>query len=130
LALTLEGLKLFGIALGSLLVLAVVFFVSIKTGIVVPVRWVGLCGWTGLLIWFICKQCKRHIRQARFWVTFLGLLLIHVIAFIAALQKFPEWRLAWFALIFIVEAPFLVIVIETVIRREHSRKHPTPSTPD
>jgi len=126
LAFALEGLKLFGIAVGCLLILAAVVLFSIKTGIVVPKRWFGLCAWTGLLIWFVCKQCRRHVRQARFWVIFLALLLIHSMAFIVVLQRYPEWGLGWFAPIFIIEAPFMVMAVETLIPRKHSRKHPIP----
>src|SRR5579872_1499430 len=125
LAFAMEGLKLFGIALGCLVVLGGVTAISVKTGLVIPKRWIGLCAWTGLLIWFICKQCIRHLRAAKFWVTFLSLLLLHMMASIAVLQRLPELGLGWFALIFIVEAPIMVLTLETVTRGKRSRKQIT-----
>ncbi len=87
LAVVLEGLKLFGIAIGCLIIFAFIFFISIKTGIVIAWRWVALAYWTGFLIWLICRLHKPNLMQGKFWFTLFCLLLIHMIAFIAAMDS-------------------------------------------
>jgi hypothetical protein len=121
LALALEGLKLLGIAVGSLIIFALFFFLSIKTGIVVPGRWVALGYWTGFLILLICRQYKRYLKHVKFWFTFLCVLLIHVIAFIAVLQRYPDWRLIWYVPVVIVEAQCIGTALDAVMRNEHLR---------
>jgi hypothetical protein len=124
--LVLEGLKLFGIALAALLVIAIAVFVSVKTGIIIPRRWFGFCVWTGLLIWSVCRLCKRHRRRTKFWLAFAGLLAVHVMAFVVVLRTFPDWGLGWFMPIFLVEAPLMVVLLETVATEKSSRNHPFP----
>lgn len=113
--LLLESLKLLGIAVGCLVVLAIAFFLSVKTGIVIPGRWIGFCFWTAILIWFLCQRFKRRPTTAKFWIGLLSLLLIHLMAFIVLLQRYPDWRAARFMLIFIIEAPCAALVLETFV---------------
>ena len=117
-AVVLEGLKLLGIALGCLLVFAAVFAISVKTGIAIPKRWFGLCLWTGFLIWIICRQFKQHLRQVKFWITFLSLLVIHMFAFVVVLQRYPEWGLGWFMPIVVIEVPCMALALEVAILRK------------
>src|SRR5580698_4417038 len=119
-SLLLESLKLVGIALGCLVVFSVIIFVVLKTGIVIPWRWTALCYWTGFLIWCICVQFKQHLRQAKFWITFLGLLVIHVIGFIAVLQRFTEWHNTWFLAVVLVEVPCFAVALGLVVDKKLS----------
>jgi FtsH-binding integral membrane protein len=116
-AFALKGLKLFAIALGCFLVLLTVAFLSVKTGITVPKRWFGLCIWTGLLVFFVLRRYKKHLKQTKFWLIFLGFLLIHLLAFILILRWYPNWGLGWFVPIFIVEAPFVVLAFEFLLQK-------------
>jgi hypothetical protein len=115
-----ESLKLIGIALGCLVVFTVIILASLKTGIIVPWRWTALCIWTGFLIWCICVQFKQHLRQPKFWITFLGLLAIHMIGFIAVLQKSTEWHNTWFVAVVLVEVPCFAVALGMVVDRKPS----------
>ena len=115
-----ECLKIVGIALGCLVVLAVIAFIVARTGIVIPWRWTALCYWTGFLIWCICVQFKQHLRQPKFWITFLGLLVIHVIGFIAVLQRSTEWHNTWFLAVVLVEVPCFAVALGLVVDKKLS----------
>jgi hypothetical protein len=121
LALLLEGLKLFAIALGCLIILALVIFISAKTGIVVPFRWAELCFWTGFLLWVICRQYNTYLKQFRFWFALLCLILIHLIAFIIVLQRYPDWRSIWYVPIVVIEVRCMGTVLDATMRDKHSR---------
>ena len=124
--LTVEALKLFGIALVALLLIAIVIFLSVKTGIIIPKRWFGFCVWTGVLIWVVCRLCQRHRRKTKFWLAFVGLFVLHVLAFVAVLRSVTDWRLGWFMPVFLVEAPIIVVLLETFVAEKSSRRHPFP----
>ncbi len=115
LAFALEGLKLLGIAVGCLIIFALILFISIKAGIAVEWRWIALSYWTGFLIWLVCKLNKANLRQVKFWVTLFGLLLVHVIAFVVVLQRYPEWRLIWYVPIVVIEAPCMGMVLDAIM---------------
>ena len=115
----LEALKLVGIAIACLALLGIAVFVSARTGIVIPSRWFGLCFWTGFLIWIICRQYRPNLRHAGFWVAFSILLALHVAGFAVVLRKYPEWRIAWFPLVAIIEIPFMAMALELFIRQTH-----------
>jgi hypothetical protein len=115
-----ESLKLIGIALGCLVAFSVIVFVVLKTGVVISWRWTALCYWTGFLIWCICVQFKQQLRQAKFWITFVSLLVIHMIGFIAVLQRSPEWHFTWFLAVVLVEVPCFAVALGVVVDRKPS----------
>jgi hypothetical protein len=98
----------------------VIFFVSVKMGIVIPWRWTALCFWTAFLVWCICVQFKEHLRQPKFWITFLGLLVVHVIGFIAVLQRSTEWHNTWFLAAVLVEVPCFAVALGVAVDRKPS----------
>ena len=116
-----ESLKFIGIAFGCLVVLTVIVFVSVKTGIVIPWRWTAPCYWTAFLIWCICVQFKQHLRQPKFWITLLGLLVIRVIGFNAVLQRSPEWHFTWFLAMVLLEVPCFAVAVGVAVDRKPSR---------
>ena len=121
-----EGLKLLGIALACIVLLAVIFAVLSKTGALAhPVGrgWFGFVPWTGVLVWMICKEFKSELRRVRFWITFLSLLSIHVIAFVALLLRYPEFGLVWFVPITILEALCMDFVLEVIVGKFSHRAH-------
>ena len=120
----LEALKLFGIALVCLVVLGVVILVSVRFGIVVPKRWIGLCYWTGFLVWLTCRTHRPNLKHVRFWVAFSILLAIHFAVFIMVLRAYPEWRMAWFMLVAIVEAPCVAMALEVFLRKHRPHRAP------
>jgi hypothetical protein len=119
-----EGLKLFAIAVGCLVVFAIAFFVWIKTGLIrfhIPARWFGLFYWTCFLVWFICRQLKRDLRRAKFWGALLAFVAIHVGAFVVVLRSYPEWRAIWFMLIALIEFPLIALAVQSIVETSHRR---------
>lgn len=131
-SLVLEGLKLFGIAIACLVILGLAVFVSVRTGIVIPARWFGLIVWTGFLAWIILRTYKSQLRDTRFWIAFLVLLVTHVVVFARILRRYPDWRMAWFPLVAMLEASCMAVVLDRTIHRKYRRKDSTrlSSTPD
>jgi hypothetical protein len=117
----LEALKLLGIAITCLALIGIAIFVAARTGIVIPARWFGFCVWTGILIWIICRQYRSHLGQASFWAAFCVLIALHVAVFTVVLRKYPEWRLAWFPLVAILEIPLIAVAVGLVIQRRRYR---------
>jgi len=115
----LEGLKLFGIALTCFLVIGGVTIVAVRNGIVIPATWFGLCFWTGFFVWIICRTYRANVRHTRFWAPFSILLPIHLAAFIVVLRTYPDWRMAWFPLVAIVEVPCIAMALDEVLPRKH-----------
>ena len=115
-------MKLIGIAIGCLVIFSIVFFVSIKTGITIAGRWFGLAVWTGALLWVIFRQCKKEVRKGRFWIILTGLLAIHFAAFILVLRRYPEWRMAWFPIAYVIEGTFMITVLNTFVRKRRRIK--------
>jgi hypothetical protein len=101
----------FGLALAFLTVFALVFALSIHTGIVIPYRWFGLAFWTPLLFWWVIRPLKRHWKRPAFWGAVSGLLVLHLLASIAALVRFPQWPMIWFVPVSIVEAGLFTVVL-------------------
>jgi hypothetical protein len=127
-AFALEALKLVGIALGCLALIGMAFFISVRSGIVIPARWFGLCFWTGFLVWIICRPYRSNLGQPRFWGGFLILLVLHVAGFAVVLRVYPEWRMAWFPLIAVIEIPLMAMGLELIVRQKHRRKHASQRT--
>ncbi len=118
----LEGLKLFGIAVLALMIIWAAVIVSIKTGISIPARWLGLFSWTCALLWVVFRQCKGELRSGRFWLALAMLLAVHIAAFTLLLRAYPQWRMAWFMFIFLIEAPLLTVTVQSFVHTP-SRKH-------
>ena len=105
LSLTLEAAKLVGIAVVCLVILAAVAILSVKTGVKVPERWIGLILWTSFLLWFVFRQHKGDLRIGRFWLALSVFLIVHVAIFVIVLRAYPAWRPVWFAFVIMFEAP-------------------------
>jgi hypothetical protein len=116
LAFVLQALRLFGIAVGCLVILTLIIFIAIKNGIFLDWRWIGLSYWTGCVILLMCRLYEPNLKQLKFWFTLFCLSLTHVIAFIAVLQRYPEWRLIWYVPIVVIESQFMGLVLDAVMR--------------
>lgn len=117
-----KGLLYLGLALIGLAVITLAIVLSIRMGIVIPSRWLGLAFWTPALFWWITKPLKRHWRRPAFWGALIGLLVLHLLALTAVLLRYPRWPLVWFAPVSIVEAAlFTVILIKLFDGGDHSR---------
>lgn len=111
------------IAISSLLVIALYLFVSIRTGISVPVRWGGLALWTGGLVFIFCKYYRRQRNRTDFRVTLMVLICIHLGIFIPLLRSYKDWRLGWFFTTTILEVVPMFLVLEKVLHRPRKSHH-------
>jgi len=65
--------------------------------------WFGLVVYTGLLFWVTIRQSREHWQRLGYWLAIAGFLLVHLLAFIAILRAYPEWRMIWYWPIVVVE---------------------------
>jgi hypothetical protein len=121
-ALVLEALKLTGIAVCCLLVMIIGLYISIKTGIFVPARWWGLLVWTCGLLWIVFLPYKNDLRNGTVWTSLIGLLALHLSAFVLILRRYPDWRMAWFPLVFVIEVPCFGIALDALVQKQPRTK--------
>jgi hypothetical protein len=100
-----RGLFYFGLAVASLTAFALVFALLVYTGHTggVPGRWIALAVFTSCLFWVTIRQSRTYWHRPGFWVAIAGLLVLHLLAFVAILRAYPQWRGIWFWPIVIVE---------------------------
>lgn len=100
-----RGLLYIGLAVASLTAFALVFALIVYTGHSGRVSggWFGLAVYTCGLFWVTIRQSREYWRLPGFWVAILGLLVVHLLAFVAILRAYPQWRMIWFVPIVIVE---------------------------
>jgi hypothetical protein len=100
-----RGLLYFGLAVASLTAFALVFAFLVYTGHTgsVPGRWIALAVYTAGLFWVTIRQSRTYWRSPGFWVAIAGLLAVHLLAFVAILRAYPQWRGIWFWPVVIVE---------------------------
>lgn len=90
-----------GIALAVLLVFAVA--IALSKGAKISGDWIALAVYTSGLFWFTIRQSRPYWHRPSFWFVTTGLLVIHLLAFVAILRAYPQWRGIWFWPIVIVE---------------------------
>ena len=90
-----------GIALAVLVVCAVAIVLS--KGAKVSGGWIALAVYTAGLFWVTIWQSRTYWRRRGFWVAVAGLLVVHLLAFVAVLRDYPQWRGIWFWFVVIVE---------------------------
>jgi len=110
----LRALLYLGIALGSLAVLAVVVFMSVRFRLDIPVRWIGLAAFTVVIVWFIFRQYRMLVRNRLFWPSMLSVVGLHVVVYTALLIYIPDWRLGWFLPATFVEIAIIIVILEKV----------------
>jgi len=57
----------------------------------------------------------------RILVSILNSSCHHFAVFIVVLRTYPEWRMAWFPLVAIVEVPYVAMALELCLQRMHRR---------
>jgi hypothetical protein len=75
-------------------------------------RWIGLVLFTLLVFGLVLHHFRSQWGRFRFWLWLLAMLAVHVLAYVAVLSRVDEWRAVWFAIITIVEGPFLIYFLE------------------
>jgi hypothetical protein len=90
-----------GIALAVLVVFGVAIVLS--KGAKISGDWIALAVYTAGLFWVTIRQSRRYWRRPGFWLEIAGLLVVHLLAFVAILRAYPQFRGIWFWPIVIVE---------------------------
>jgi lipoprotein signal peptidase len=106
-----------GIALVCLAATGLILALSIRTGISVPGRWVGLILWTLLVFWVIVSRRREYWARLSFWLAAAGLLAGHLLAFMVILNNYPQWRPIWFAPVAVVEAGALGGILDALMHK-------------
>lgn|GEM_PF-3465685 len=99
-----RSLLYIGLALASLAGIGLLVAISIHTGVALTGGWIGLIGYTSLLFWVAISKSREHWHRPMFWLTMMGLLAVHLLAFLAVLRSYPQWRMVWFMPIVVIEA--------------------------
>ncbi len=95
-----------GLAVASLTAFALIFALLVYTGHTSYLEhggWIGLLVYTSGLFWVTIRQSRDYWHRLGFWVTVAGLLVLHVLAFVAILHAYPQWRMIWFMPVIVVE---------------------------
>lgn len=104
------------VALGIGIIVASVLFalLSIYTGKRISVGWLGLVGFTPLIFWLVSRSQRRYWKRPTFWLAMTALLVLHVLAFVAILLRYPQWPLLWFVPVSLVEAAVFIAALGRV----------------
>jgi hypothetical protein len=113
----LRTLLYLGVALSFLAVMALITFVSVRTGFSIPIRWVGLAVFTGIISWFVFHQYHTAAKERLFWLTTSTIMAVHLIGFVFLLLYIPRWPLVWFLPTTLIEVSLIVVIMEKVFRR-------------
>ena len=69
----------------------------------IPRAWMALAVFTLALFWVTIRQSRAFWRRMDFWLAIAGLLVVHLLVFVAILSAYPQWREIWFVPVTIVE---------------------------
>jgi hypothetical protein len=103
-----------GMALSFLAVMTLIIVVSVRTGFSIPVRWVALAAFTGVIGWFIYHQYCTLAKEPRFWVIAISMMALHLIGFVILLFYIPDGPIAWFLPATLFEIALIVVIMERV----------------
>lgn len=93
-----------GLAVASLVILSLIFAVSISMHVTLPLRWVMLAAFTGVLLFTMVKTDRAYWNRPVFWLICVGVLVVHLTVFIPILRSYREFRSVWWVPIVLVEA--------------------------
>ena len=113
-----------GLAVASLLVITLLVAASIRTGIPFTSGWVGLIAWTPFIFWLVIRSTDSYWKRSSYWLTVGSILTMHMIAFVAILRRYPDWRLLWFAPIALAEVVLFGAILDAFFspRKRFSRR--------
>ncbi|MFZ0293285.1 MAG: hypothetical protein WAL52_06740 [Candidatus Sulfotelmatobacter sp.] len=109
-----------GIALAVLALFAAAIILSKGAVGRVPGAWMALAMFTCGLFWVTIRQSRAYWRCLGFWLAITGLLVVHLLVFVAILRAYPQWREIWFLPVMIVEGALFGAVLYLIFGiREH-----------
>ena len=104
-----------GLALAGLAGIGLLIAVSIRTGIPITGGSIGLVGYTSLLFCVTVSRSRERWHRPTFWLAVAGLLAVHLLAFVAILRVYPEWRMIWLMPIVVLEAGLFSIILDMLL---------------
>jgi hypothetical protein len=102
-----------GIALTVLAVIAV--FIVLTKDAQISGGWIGLVGYTSLLFWVTISKSRERWHRPMFWLAVAGLLAVHLLAFVAILRSYPQWRMIWFMPVVIIEVGLFSVILNMLL---------------
>jgi hypothetical protein len=60
-------------------------------------------------------RSRAYWRSLDFWVVIAGLLIVHLLVFIAVLRPYPQWRGIWFMPVVIVEGGLFGAILYPIV---------------
>jgi hypothetical protein len=94
--------------------------IVLSKGAKVPSEWLALAVFTSCLFWVTVRQSRAYWRRLGFWLATAALLIVHLLAFVAVLRAYPQWREIWFVPTVIVEGGLFGAILYLLFG---SRKH-------
>ena len=85
-------------------------------------RWLGWAVQTVLIFVVLVRDYRPSWSKASFWITVLGLIGAHALAYAAAFSRVEQWRGLWFLPITLIEYPVLLTILDWL------RHRPGPTT--
>jgi hypothetical protein len=111
-----------GLAIAFLAVFSLLFILSVRTGIEIPFRWVGLAMFTSLLLWALLRSYKDYWRRPTWWLALASLLALHLLVFVPILQRYPKWSVIWFLPVVVVEVQIFSLILDRLFTWRNKRE--------
>ena len=87
-----------------------------------PARWGDIVVPTSFTLFFALKAFRRQAyANLQFCLTVVGFLIAHLLMCAGIMWLFPGWRVGWFWLMFVVEAPVLAVALDRLFDDLRSR---------
>jgi cell division protein FtsW (lipid II flippase) len=95
-------------------VAAIVIYAEFSPSATALPHWVWLLIITAIMFGYLCRAFRRLWRSPKFWIVYVALLFLHVVAWRVLLQRWDSGFLVAATLISGVEFVFLCIVTDQI----------------
>jgi hypothetical protein len=111
-----------GLAVAALAGIGLLVAIRIHTSIALTSGWIGLVGYTSLLLWVTISRSRERWHRPMFWLAVVGLLVVHLLTFAEILRSYAEWRMIWFLPVVIFEAGLFSIILNVLLGYDAKRQ--------
>jgi peptidoglycan/LPS O-acetylase OafA/YrhL len=77
-------------------------------------RWVALLIYTPIVFGAVVPEFRRSWERMTFWLAVVGLVAVHIAAYVILLTSMDGWRNVWFLPLSMAECPALIFVLHTL----------------
>ena len=106
------GLRFAVLLLAGFLVAVAVVMYDANASWLPSGRWLALAVWTLTMFSFVIRDFRRSWSSLTLWASLLGLLAIHVAAYVVVLRAIEEWRAIWFFPASVVEYAAITFILQ------------------